>query len=396
MTPRTPRTPRPTHLRSDTGSASSRSTPPSPSIRSSLDVNAPVFVPGRKHLDATLQHNRTRSETTDGTSTPASDSALVETDSSAHESLRWSPVEDPNSEFVRLKLRIMDLTTHRRADEKADAAFLQDLQRRLKNVQVDYLFDKREADALYKEERSKVEAAALQAKLRGLDDSTPMKPSRASKKVKEPPSRAESTATTSDVFDGDEPAGGMFELLEQMPETETTEAGTTVQVRDLALPKHWSGRTPKLLLSEIVRKTDKYAVISYSCISGSSRAKRSLVDIRWDGGKTQSWSMDDVACYDQTQAEQYISTVALHALSFPQSDGFSVGGTATASSQTSFRLLPPVFRDLWDELEQKRRLSDDSTNRAIWSKLRTILEPKLTPSGKVSPSEGIAGCNMFT
>ncbi len=382
MTPRTPQTPRPTHLRSETGSLSSTSTPPSPSIRHSLDVHAPVFVPGRKHLDATPQHNRTHSDATDGASTPSS--ADAET-GSTRESLRWSPMDDPNSEFVRLKLRIMDLTTNRRPDEKADATFLQELQRRLKDVQTDYLFDKREAEAQYQEERSKVEAAALQAKLRGLDNSTHVKPPRGPNKAKEPPSRAESTASTSDIFDGDDDMsqGGIFGLLEQMPETETTEAGVTVQVRDLALPRHWSGRTPKLLLPETVRKTDKYAVITYNCISGLSRAKRSAVDIRWDGGKTQSWSMDDVACHDQHQAEQYIATMALHTLSFPTPDGFAVGGTATAASQTSFRLLPPAFRDLWDELEQKRRDNDDATNRAIWGKLRNILEPRLAPLSKV-------------
>ena len=388
MTPRTPRTPRPTHLRSETGSSlSSRSTPPSPSVRSSLDVNAPVFIPGRKHLDPTLSHSRTQSETTDGTSTPAS--VVTESDSAVDsDSRRWSPVEDPNNEFVRLKLRIMDLTVDRRPDEKADAAFLQELQRRLQKVQEDYFFDHREAEALFKEERSKVQAAALQAKLRGAQDLTPMKAPRrkaTAAKVADPPSRAESTPSTPDVFEGEEEgSGGMFGLLEQMPETETAENGATIQVRDLALPKHWSGRTPKLLLSEIVRKSDKYAVVSYACISGSSRAKRASVDIRWDGGKTQIWTMDDVACYDLNQAEQYVATVALHALTFPNSEGFAIGGTANAGNQTSFRLLPPVFRDIWDELEQKRRLDDDITNRTVWAKLRSILEPKLAQTSNVS------------
>ncbi|RPD63094.1 P-loop containing nucleoside triphosphate hydrolase protein [Lentinus tigrinus ALCF2SS1-6] len=389
MTPRTPRTPRPTHLRSETGSSfSSRSTPPSPSIRS-LDVNAPVFVPGRKHLNATPSHSRTQSEATDGNSTPAS---IVTESDSARDSLRWSPVEDPNNEFVRLKLRIMDLTVDRRPDERADAAFLQELQRRLQEVQDDYLFDHREAEALFKEERSKVEAAALQAKLRGVQESIPVKPRRpevTAAKVTESHSRAESAASAPDLFEGEEGPGGMFELLEQMPETETAENGTTIQVRDLALPKHWSGRTPKLLLSEIVRKSDKYAVVSYACISGPSRVKRASVDIRWDGGKTQIWTMDDVACYDLNQAEQYVATIALHALTFPSSEGFALGGTANAGNQTSFRLLPPVFRDIWDELEQKRRLDDDSINRGIWAKLRNILEPKLaqTNNGANRPSK---------
>ncbi|KAH9857918.1 P-loop containing nucleoside triphosphate hydrolase protein [Lenzites betulinus] len=374
MTPKTPRTARSSHLRAESSTASSA--PPSPSVTSSLDASAPAFVPGKLALDTSIPNVSSRAGVTDGGSTPS-------TTADPASSVRWSPVEDPNDEFVRLKLRIMDLTTYRRADEKADASFLQELQRRLTEVQQDYLFDQREAEAMFVTERSKVEATALQDKLRGAATATPpKKPQPVRRKVKEPPSRAESvaSASTTDVFEDDEAPGGMFELLEQMPET-TTENGVTVQVRDMGLPKHWSGRTPKVLLTENVRKTDRYAVITFTNISGHSRVKRSSVDVRWDGGKTQSWSMDDVACHDLTQAEHYIATVALHALTFPTSEGFAPGGTASGS-QTSFRLLPPVFRNLWDELEQKRRVDDDVFNRAVWGRLRDILSPKLTRSEK--------------
>ncbi|KAI0651707.1 P-loop containing nucleoside triphosphate hydrolase protein [Trametes meyenii] len=376
MTPKTPRTPRHIHLRAESSTPSSL--PPSPGVKSLLDASAPAFVPGRKLADPPSRNSTLEADSSNGTSTPASSKG-------ATDSARWSPVDDPNDEFVRLKLRIMGLTTHRRADEKADANFLRELQRRLQEVQRDYLFDQREAEAMFAVERSKVEASALESKLRGTSDTVSVKPP-ARRKVKEPPSRAESiaSASTTDPFDDNEDLpGGMFELLEQMPETEIIASGVTIQVRDMALPKHWSGRTPKVLLTENVRKTDRYAVISFDSISGSSRAKRSAVEIRWDGGKIQSWSMDDVACHDTTQAEHYVATIALHALTFPNSEGFAAGGTATGS-QTSFRLLPPVFRDLWDELEQKRRVDDDSFNRAVWAKLRNILSPKLNRSEKSS------------
>ncbi|KAI0361784.1 P-loop containing nucleoside triphosphate hydrolase protein [Trametes cingulata] len=378
MTPKTPKTFRASHLRAE--SSASSSAPPSPGLKSSLDASAPAFVPGRKMDDSVSHGGDFRTDVTDGSMTPSSAKA-------SSDSARWSPADDPNDEFVRLKLRIMHLTTHRSVGETADAAFLQELQRRLKEVQQDYLFDQREAEAMFVAERSKVEATALQSKLRGVGVSTPPRqPATARRKVKEPPSRAESvaSASTTDIFeDNEESSGGMFELLEQMPETETTESGITIQVRDMALPKHWSGRTPKVLLTENVRKSDRYAVISYNCISGASRAKRSSVEIRWDGGKTQYWSMEDVACHDISQAEHYISTVALHSLTFPSSEGFAAGGTATGS-QTSFRLLPPAFRDLWDELEQKRRVDDDNTNRTVWAKLRDILAPKLSRSERSS------------
>jgi ATP-dependent RNA helicase DHX29 len=96
------------------------------------------------------------------------------------------------------------------------------------------------------------------------------------------------------------------------------------------------------------------------------------------------WIMEDIACHDEGQAEQYIATVALHALTFPSTDGFAAGTSAAPGSQTFFRLLPAVFRDLWDELEVARKTSDDAINRAVWAKLRSIVEPKLENCGKVS------------
>jgi ATP-dependent RNA helicase DHX29 len=94
--------------------------------------------------------------------------------------------------------------------------------------------------------------------------------------------------------------------------------------------------------------------------------------------------MEDVACHDETQAEAYIATVALHALTFPLTDGFQAGSSTAPGNQTFFRLLPAVFRDLWDELEAARKVRDDAINRSVWARLRTIVEPKLDPSQKVS------------
>lgn len=104
--------------------------------------------------------------------------------------------------------------------------------------------------------------------------------------------------------------------------------------------------------------------------------------IRWGGGKMRDWEMNDVACHDMTQAEQYIATIALHALTFPSSEGFA-SGTSSGNAPTSFRLLPSTFRELWDELEANRKSSEDATNRSVWAKLRSIVEAKLDRELKV-------------
>lgn len=297
--------------------------------------------------------------------------------------------DDPSLEYVRLKMKLVNLTTSRQAGDKTDASQVPELRSRLAQVMSNYFFDEKEAEARYRAEREQADALALQARLRGTLSSLTSDISPMAKPVKRRPPNLQPSVTSpvvvSDIFDGDDDdlPGGMFEILEDMPESETTEQGTTVRIRDMALPKHWSGRTPKKLLTESVAKADRYAAITYNIISGHSRAKRAAVSIRWEGRKMGEWVMEDVACHDASQAEQYIATVALHALTFPSTEGFAAGTSTAAGSQTFFRLLPAVFRDLWDELEFSRKANDDSVNRSVWAKLRSIIEPKLEVNEKV-------------
>jgi ATP-dependent RNA helicase DHX29 len=263
---------------------------------------------------------------------------------------------------------------------------IQKLRHQLKLIKENYFFDESEAEALYKVERNKADAAALQAKLRGQTQ-VPKPKSQASTSTSSTPSSSHVATTSSsitDVFEGDDgdSEGGVLDLLEPMPDTQLAEDGTVVNIRDMALPKNWSGRTPKTLLAETVNKADRYAVIAYTIVSGLSRAKRAAVDIRWEGRKASSWSMVDVACHDEGQSEQYIALVALHAITFPKLEGFAA---SASSSQhiTSFRLLPPVFRDLWEELEDRRRCEDNMENRNAWGRLKNILKPKLGTNDKV-------------
>ncbi|KAJ3558034.1 hypothetical protein NM688_g1149 [Phlebia brevispora] len=307
--------------------------------------------------------------------------------------------DDPNEQYVRLKMQIADLTTHRKSNETRDAIFLRNLQRRLEQVEQDYLLDRSEAEASYQVEREKANAVALHARLRQEAPSpeserkteahaTSPRQSPANARTPESQATPQNVSEGNDIFDEESDAsGGLFELLEELPTTETTQEGTLVQIRDMALPKHWSGRTPRILLMDAVRKLDKYAGIEIHTISGSSRAKRAALRIRWGQGRINEWPMEDVACHDVAQAEQYVSLIALHALTFPPTEGFAVGVTSTSTNQTFFRLLPPAFRELWDELEQKRRAQHDSTNRAVWAKLKAILAPKLAQQKSAEKQE---------
>lgn len=344
---------------------------------SRLDASAAIFVPSSSRAPSVLPdelpadgQGSWKSRLLSSYSESNSDSELTD--------------DDPNADYVRLKMRLAGLTR----TQKQDPALIASLRSQLETVRQHYFFREKDAERQYRLEQEKADANALQAKLRGLSDVLP-EPEVTSPTKHRPPKlkpSAPAKGDNTDVFNGssdEDNPGGMFELLQEMPTTETTNEGTTIEVRDMSLPKHWSGRTPKIILVETVAKKDRYAITTYRSISGPSRVKRAAVSIRWEGKKTQEWLMEDLACYDMLQAEQYIATVALHALTFPTLEGFALGGTAASGSQTFFRLLPAVFRDVWDELEEKRKAQDDAINRAIWSKLRTIIEPKLDVTGKV-------------
>ena len=306
--------------------------------------------------------------------------------------------DDPDAEYVRLRLEMDVLRKNNNNSENGEQ--MRFLKARLDDVKQNYFFRQKASELQYLHEREKLYSEALKAKLYGLSGPTTVRPTppediSSSQQQPQDPKPMETTRMNTDIFDndsGDESSGGLLEILQEIPTTETTTSGSTVHLKSMEIPKHWSDRLPKAILQETITKKDKYAVANYACISGSSRVRRASVTISWDGGRTQNWSMDEVGYPDLLQAEQYISTIALHSLTFPDLDGFALGGTSAASTQTFFRRLPPVFRDLWDELEAKRKESDNATNRATWGKLRTIARIKLESQSKVPQTE----CNNGT
>lgn len=362
---------------------------PKGKISSRLDANAPTFVPSQfLYSNPSLQDDQSDAEQAD-----IKASSPPDVGSSASESGRDSPeVDNPALEYARLKLKYENLSTRGHIGNKMDAGQIHDFRKRMEALKASYFFDEKEAQMLYRVERDRADAIALQDRLRGVPSAPSPRLSAEHKSLKKRPPNLQPHAPTqptvvADIFDDDDSSdsmtGGVFEILEDIPTSETNAQGTTISLHDMALPKHWSGRTPKILLKETVAKADRYAAVSYRLISGASRAKRAAVSIRWEGRKMDEWTMEDAACHDEGQAEQYIATVALHALTFPLTDGFAASVSAASGSQTFFRLLPAVFRDLWDDLEVARKTRDDAINRSIWGNLRSIIETKLEVNGKV-------------
>lgn len=287
------------------------------------------------------------------------DTLPTDTPSSGRDSLDI----DPNSEYVRIKLKL---------HMKKAGINVEDLQKRLRKLKEHYFFNEKDAEAEFRSERARTEKAALQARLLAPTDPTP-------KRKPAPSQGAPTEKKPVDILDAadDDSEGGFFgQMLDEMPSAETSNTGVVIKLHDMPLPKHWAGRSPKALLGEIVNKVDRYAAVAFHVVGGASRAARAGVTVRWEGGKVQTWDMSDAGCYDPGQAEQYIATVALHALTFADLPGFA-SASVTGSSQTYYRLLPPIFRDLWQELEARRKKDEEARNRQIWAKLKSLVDLKL-------------------
>lgn len=160
-------------------------------------------------------------------------------------------------------------------------------------------------------------------------------------------------------------------MLDEMPTEEINDEGTSIPVRNMALPKHFSGRTPRISLQDTVRKLDKHAKVTFAVIS-RSRAVRASVTIRWSPdesgapGRVQYFDMQDVACWDQKQAYDYIATVALFAIATsPQGNGMALN-----------KALPTVFRDLWDDFVAERTAQEEERYRERLKLYKSLAEPR--------------------
>lgn len=304
--------------------------------------------------------------------------AAIDQTISKAEAVHFNEYDDPNEEYAYLKARIYELESSRK-DSNLD--HLAQLKARLVLVQNDYLFREKEGKALFCVEKAKVDARLLERKLAGVSAEIPVKRNLSKANNFLQPQSALAPKVTNDIFEeAEEEEDGIFStLLEGPPQSEVVE-GIQIQLRDMARPKHWTGRTAKLLLSDVVKRLDRLAVLSYRALPSSrtSIANRAAVSVRWHDGFIGEWCMETVGCFTTEQAEEYVSTVALHGLAFQQSEGFVASSISSATStvQANIRFLPPLLKGLWDALECQRKDVETDENGRIWSLLHNIYKKR--------------------
>jgi ATP-dependent RNA helicase DHX29 len=262
-------------------------------------------------------------------------------------------------------------------ENKAELEQLQQLETLLKRIQQMYLFDQKRAEAAYAVERARVDKLELAERLAGKakvrqqaeqPEPTDLPTEQHTPRI--PDAIAETSADDSLL-------GGMLdeatEADVESAEPERNSQGSIIVVRDMSLPKGFTGKTPRSLLEDTIRRLDKFGKSTYRVIS-RSRAIRAVVTIRWDSGKMQQFGMEDEACENQDQAFHYVSTLALFAL---------------AGDTSPQRLLPAKYRELWDELAARSKDHEQQSYRQrlqVYKRLAIGRHASVSPTPSISPS----------
>lgn len=120
--------------------------------------------------------------------------------------------------------------------------------------------------------------------------------------------------------------------------------------------------------------------MSYKLISASTFSQRHSLEVRWsreqvyfsitpiedlayntDPGSIKV-EMSSIACPEAIQSEGFVSTIALFLI------------FASSPEEKVYLRLPPVWRDLWEELSSSKKEHDDAKDRGVLRELRTMVE----------------------
>ncbi|KAI9683700.1 MAG: hypothetical protein M1829_005006 [Trizodia sp. TS-e1964] len=255
------------------------------------------------------------------------------------------------------------------------------LQDKIKKIESDILFDRDEADRQWLEKRIEIQQSNVSRKRLGLRQEVKLDAKQPSTNPeKTPPLSAESTSIKTQNSDTDDDAvlGALFDDTLQPSSLEGTNGYSVA--RDFGT---WTGMSPRRVLEEACRARDSAAKITLHPIS-SGLHHRHTIDINWSKdqeiylealpissitiastSRSTIVSMVSISATTSLQSEAYVSTAALFLL-------FS----SSPKEEKLFLRLPAIWRDLWQEfLEAKKVLADGADREAI-KILRDIVREK--------------------
>ncbi|GAB7360486.1 hypothetical protein MBLNU230_g8437t1 [Neophaeotheca triangularis] len=272
------------------------------------------------------------------------------------------------------------------------------LHQKLERIESDVLFDQREADARWSEqrvdlmrdtaERRRFQLQSEDKPQKQTQDATPIEGNGASGHVSNEAERMgqELLQETEENEDDDDMLGGMFNSLPGVndgPSSNSTDtvASDSVTVREFG---RMTGMHPKRVLEEACRARDSKCTLVYKHVSPTTYSSRHSIKIQWtkeqevvtaeylpsvaihSTPKITTVTMLQIATPDPSQSEAYVATAALH-----------IFFSGSAKEEKSHLRLPPAFRDLWDEFSHSKREKLDTADRETVKELRKMVEGNL-------------------
>ncbi|RCI08563.1 hypothetical protein L249_4778 [Ophiocordyceps polyrhachis-furcata BCC 54312] len=290
--------------------------------------------------------------------------------------------------------------TEQHQDQADDDSSLETakLEAKLRKIEGDILFDKDVAEQLWKAERVVLEKQ-LAATRRHNQNAAREKPKTSPpaadvKPLEDDNVAAEAERMAAEILadNADDGFDGVVGLFESLPQNEVdaqtgktqtvinSSGGTRVEIRDFG---DWSGIQPRRILEEACRSRDVSVKIHYQNVSETSWASRHSIDIEWtkpqepptDSPVSEveivadqsrfALTMRSVATPDAKQSEAYVATTAL----------FHIFSSNAREEKVALR-LPPVWRDLWNEMNDAKRDRLAAKDRVAVKSLRSLVRQR--------------------
>lgn len=260
---------------------------------------------------------------------------------------------------------------------------LSKLQRKIAKIERDVLFERQEAEYIWKEklEELRKDASFVRRSAdRKKENAVPKSTEEISVELPEDPLLT--VPSLEEMDDGDGLLGDMFRdeednsgsILGLPPPTHDT----NLIVRDFG---KFSGLSPRRVLEENCKARDSACKIVYQDCSVSSYHTKMAVEVRWSKPQEVPFplrvesvihksntfasfvSMDSLATPNVQQSEGYVSTLALFIL-FPQ----------TSKEGKAYLRLPAVWRDLWTEFSNLKKTQEDEVDKAMVKDLKRLVQ----------------------
>ncbi|TIB70058.1 hypothetical protein E3P77_00012 [Wallemia ichthyophaga] len=271
---------------------------------------------------------------------------------------------EPTQAYVRFKLELDDAERaagivkkkkKSKADDCSDPQVIA-LRAVVDQLQGMYLFDKKDADNAYREQRNELDKELLQERLKQPQP----------QHQQQPPSPTQENKKSADPVEED-----MGDLFKEEEQEELTPSGNPMPVIDMTLPRQISARSmPKTIVEETIIKIDKSAQSYFMIVSKGSRAIRASGFVQW--GLEFQYARDehemvDVGCQNDTQAINYVALMLLHKVYLKH----------PAACTFKHSQFPLSFQELWAEVENKRKTEESAKQSEEYLMLKQYFDEKM-------------------